>query len=311
MPEARDPPDAKVGAWPSTDACAVRQAFVWACTLDVAARKPGNVSVHSAGHGMQAALFVASAQACAPALCEPGRPVGERIEGAVRATQAAAGCNTNLGIVLLCAPLAAACEQASPARDPDGFRQALEHVLARLGLDDARAAYRAIALARPGGLGAAPREDVSQPPTLGLRDAMALAADRDRIAQQYAGGFQDVFELGLPAFEAGLRAAGAPAARPVAAAAATQAMQRVYLEFLAAFADSHIVRKHGEAVAQTVMSEAVAWRDRVRRDEPLDDAALARWDADLKARGLNPGTSADLSVAVAMLAALRQPAAIG
>lgn len=296
---------------PGIDARSLREAFVWACTLDVAARKPGNVSVHSAGHGMQAALFVASAEACATPLCAPGRPVGERIEGAVRATQAAAGCNTNLGIVLLCAPLAAACERASPAADPDGFAQALGQVLAGLDLDDARAAYRAIALARPGGLGAAPRQDVSQPPTIGLRDAMALAAGRDRIAHQYASGFPDVLGLGLPAFEAVLQAADppadAPAAWPVPQAVATRAMQRVYLEFLGALPDSHIVRKHGDAVAQTVLSEAAVWRDRARRGEPLDDAALAQWDACLKARGLNPGTSADLSVAVALLAALRRP----
>lgn len=288
------------------EAHTLREAFIWACTLDVAARKPGNVSVHSAGHGMQAALFVASARACAAPLCAPGRPVGERIEGAVRATQAAAGCNTNLGIVLLCAPLAAACERASPAAAATGFAQALEQVLARLDLDDARAAFRAIALARPGGLGSAPQQDVSQPPSVGLRDAMALAADRDRIAHQYASGFADVLGLGLPVFEAALPA---PTSLAVPQAVAARAMQRVYLEFLAALPDSHIVRKHGVAVAQTVMSEAAAWRERARDGAPLDDAALAHWDDRLKARGLNPGTSADLSVAVALLAALRRPVA--
>ena len=32
-------------------------AFRWACALDVAARKPGNASVESPGHGMQAEQF--------------------------------------------------------------------------------------------------------------------------------------------------------------------------------------------------------------------------------------------------------------
>ena len=45
-------------------------------------------------------MFLDSAQACAGPLCTPGATVGARIEGAVRATQAAVGCNTNLGIVL-------------------------------------------------------------------------------------------------------------------------------------------------------------------------------------------------------------------
>ena len=53
----------------------------------------------------------------------------------------------------------------------------------------------------PGGLGRVEREDVHQPPSLDLRSAMALAADRDSIARQYDNGFADLFELGA----AGLR----------------------------------------------------------------------------------------------------------
>ena len=40
-----------------------RSAFLCACRLDVAVRKPGNVSRASPGHGMQAAMFLASAAA--------------------------------------------------------------------------------------------------------------------------------------------------------------------------------------------------------------------------------------------------------
>ena len=56
-------------------------------------------------------------------------------------TWAAAGCNTNLGIVLLCAPLAAAVERREP------LRTALHAVLGGLDVADAAAAYRAIARA--------------------------------------------------------------------------------------------------------------------------------------------------------------------
>ena len=86
------------------DALDARAAFLWACELDVATPKPGNVSVAVAGHGMQASMFVASAEAAAPALFAARRRVGERIEEAMRASFAVAGCNTNLGIVLLAAP---------------------------------------------------------------------------------------------------------------------------------------------------------------------------------------------------------------
>ena len=60
---------------------------------------------------MTVADFLASADAAAPPLAAPGAAVGARILAAVAATRAAVGQNTNLGIVLLCAPLAAAAER--------------------------------------------------------------------------------------------------------------------------------------------------------------------------------------------------------
>jgi triphosphoribosyl-dephospho-CoA synthase len=271
-----------------------RRAFLWACALDVQARKPGNVSLASAGHGMQAALFIDSAEAAAGPLCAAGRSVGERIEGAMRATLAVAHCNTNLGILLLCAPLALACEAWSREQGLPALRQQLGGVLHALSVADARAAYRAIAAAQPGGLGDAAQQDVRAEPTVTLREAMALAADRDRIAWQYTQGHADLFDLALPVFEAALPAG------------ATVAMQHTFLACLAAWPDSHIVRKHGLASAHSVMAEARPWHERARAGQALDaDPAFAAWDASLKARAINPGTSADLSVATALLAALQ------
>lgn len=278
---------AGVSAATAAQRAALGQAFLQACALDVAVRKPGNVSHASAGHGMEAAQFLASAAAAAEFVAAPGARVGERIEGAVRASWQAAGCNTNLGIVLLCAPLLAAFERAAPAAGMAALRAAVATVLEDLDVADAGAAYRAIALAHPAGLGEAPEQDVQQVPTVNLREAMGLAAGRDRIAWQYAHGFADVFTLGVPAFLA------APDARV--------GMQAAFLAFLAATPDSHIVRKHGEAVAHCVMREAMPWHTRSRAGEDVDAApAFAQWDEDLKARGLNPGTSADLSAATAL-----------
>jgi triphosphoribosyl-dephospho-CoA synthase len=275
-----------------------RHAFLWACALDVQVRKPGNVSIASAGHGMRAGQFLASAAAAVGPIGAVGAAVGERIEGAVRASRRAARCNTNLGIVLLCAPLLAAFERSERATSADGLRHALEAVLQSLDVADASSAYRGIALARPGGLGRASEQDVLGQPTVGLRDAMKLASHRDRIAWQYEQAYPDVFELGLPAFLAARRAGGDSG----------PAMQATFLEFVAAWPDSHIVRKHGGAVAQSVIRQALPWRDRARRGELLDqDPAFARWDEALKARAVNPGTSADLCVAVALAAALVEP----
>jgi len=222
-----------------------RAAFLRACEWDVAVRKPGNVSLAAPGHGMDAALFLASAQAAAPALFANGTRVGTRIEAAVEASRQAAGCNTNLGIVLLAAPIAAAGERIDA---PGDLREAIEAVLVGLDLEDARAAYRAIALARTAGLGRAEAEDVHAAPRVGLREAMTLAADRDSIARQYANGFADLFEVGLPALQAA----------PIDAAA----VQRVFLTFLARWPDSHIGRKFNAGVAQRVMRVANPWLER-------------------------------------------------
>jgi triphosphoribosyl-dephospho-CoA synthase len=212
----------------------------------------------------------------------------------VAATLAVAGCNTNLGILLLCAPLARARAPVRRRGVAAARRGALREELDALDVDDARAAYRAIAAAHPGGLGRAEAQDVHDAPTVTLREAMRLAASRDRIALQYANGYADLFELGLPALAAALRADRVVDAR---------AVQALYLALLAGFPDAHIVRKHGAATAQDVTAEAAPWLARARRGEPLDlDPAFAAWDESLKARGLNPGTSADLTVAALFIA---------
>jgi triphosphoribosyl-dephospho-CoA synthase len=262
-----------------------QQAFLGACWLDVAVAKPGNVSVLSPGHGMQAAMFVASAQAAAPHLFETDASVGARIEAAVAASWAASGCNTNLGILLLCAPLAFA----------HATQATIHTVLDDLSVDDSHAAYRAIRQANPGGLGQAEREDVHAPPTLPLRAAMALAAERDSIALQYANGFNDVL--------AATRAHPPPATSPPAPCEAPHAdiqawVWRIYLHWLATRPDSHIVRKHGPAVAHTVMRAAQGWQRLAVAGVHLQHRQdFFAWDDALKQQAINPGTSADLTVA--------------
>lgn len=274
-------------------------AFLRACRLDVETAKPGNVSVSYPGHGMTASQFIASADAAANALFAPGAPVGTRILDAVSRTRETAGCNTNLGIVLLVAPLAAALEIHGADICVTAWRTATERVLATLDLDDTRAAYRAIALANPGGLGDAPEQSVHDLPSVDLRIAMTLAAGRDSIARQYANGFRDVFETGL---ETVRRAQRSGHSQP-----ATAITLDVFLAFLSGWPDSHIVRKHGLPVAQSVTREARKRQDAIHRalargglaNELL---ALGQWDAELKAQGINPGTSADLTVATMFVA---------
>jgi triphosphoribosyl-dephospho-CoA synthase len=270
----------------------IAAAFERACRDELAAPKPGNVHVFADGHRMTAADFERSANAAAGPLTAPQTRVGQRIFGAIEATFASVGSNTNLGIVLLCAPLAAAAEP-----QPDDLRASLATVLVALDREDAALAFRAIVRASPAGLGHSNRHDVFAPAIVSLREAMAEAADRDRIALQYVTDFADVFDLGEPQLAAAL------AASPDRRSATLSA----YLGFLAAFPDSHILRKHGAAAAERVRRDASKLQAQVQHARCLDDIlpTLLDWDATLKREGINPGTSADLTVATLFVHRLR------
>ncbi len=151
----------------------IEAAFLAACHAEVNALKPGNVHIHSAGHGMEVATFERAAKAAAPFIANPALSVGQRILKATEASVSATGLNANLGIVLLCAPLAKA---ASAVTFDMGLRRRLALILSMLDADDADAAFAAIRLANPAGLGTADQGDVSgNPDRLTLTQAMYLA----------------------------------------------------------------------------------------------------------------------------------------
>jgi len=263
---------------------AVAGAYRDACLAELSALKPGNVHAFAAGHGMTVADFEASAQASAQAIGAPAFSVGARIFEAVRRTRETVGCNTNLGIVLLCAPLAHA------ALLPAGgsLRDRLKVALRRLDVADAEQVFAAIRMAEPAGLGAAPEHDVRLPPTVSLATAMSAAAERDCIAAQYVSGFADIFEFSLPHLRATL-------ARWHSEQWATTS---TYLAILAHLPDSHIARKYGMERAQSVSAMAQPYATRLEgADDPGElTADLLAFDRELKATRLNPGTSADLTV---------------
>lgn len=276
---------------------AIEAAFIAACHWELQALKPGNVHIHGAGHDMDVSHFERAAAAAAPFIANDALGVGAKILSAVSASMAAAGCNTNLGIVLLSAPLAVA---AGAPEGPQDLRARLLPVLQALDLQDADEAFRAIVLANPGGLGGAEDGDVSKPPTLTLIEAMRLAADRDRIARAYITGFEDIFTFALPELYAARRTAQDEA----------MAITALHMSLLAAFPDSHIARKYGVAAAKAVQEEVRAMTDLWRpAPRPETWPLLLELDRSLKARGLNPGTTADFVVATLFADRLIHPRA--
>jgi triphosphoribosyl-dephospho-CoA synthase len=258
-----------------------------ACVLEVSAPKPGNITPERDFADTTYADMVRSALALGPVFARRRartRGVGALISDGVRATARVTDANTNLGIVLLFAPLA----RAEATRQPDeSLRSATERILGQLDLDDATAAFAAIVQAHPGGLGEAPDHDVRAPVSISLREAMAAAAHRDSIASEYATGYAIVFDTGLPLLADAL----AGGARTL------DAIVSLHIGLLASRHDTLIERKAGAAAARAVSEAAREVREGTRTLEDFD-ASLRGPD-----HRLNPGTTADL-VAGTLLAAL-------
>jgi triphosphoribosyl-dephospho-CoA synthase len=258
--------------------------------MEVTARKPGNVHRFADLTGLHFVEFVLSATAIVDPLDRAAATgVGRAVLHAIEATRRVVSTNTNLGIVLLLAPLAAVADDAPLA-------EGVEAVLASTTVDDARDVYRAIRLAQPGGLGEVADQDVAREPTISLRSVMGLAAERDSIARQYANGFQQVFGEALPTLRASLNA-GLPLETAIIFS---------YLKLLARYPDSLIARKYGPAGAHKVSRRAAELLDAGWPVERDADVLLEAFDSWLRhpVNRFNPGTTADL-VTAALYAALR------
>ncbi|MHC8441363.1 MAG: triphosphoribosyl-dephospho-CoA synthase [Candidatus Eutrophobiaceae bacterium] len=251
--------------------------------MDLQALKPGNVGLHGKGHGMSVDDFKHSTAVAVPILCDSGLACGARVRAAVAATCAAVACNTNLGMLLLAAPLICAMERRQLARGT--LRLFVEAVLGDLDENDTRDVFQAIALASPGGLGEMEIHDVRVEPECGILQAMREVSDWDSIAGQYVNGFEDVF-AGSRDLAQGMRRWGK----------LTWAVTELYLDRLAKTADSHIIRKHGLEAAKACSSDCRIVSKEFKRQglSPEMRAILLDLDREWKVRGFNPGTSADL-----------------
>jgi triphosphoribosyl-dephospho-CoA synthase len=259
-----------------------------ACLLEVSALKPGNVHRTADFSDTRFEDFLLSAAAIGPALGRADRDgLGQIVWNAVRTTRRLVHTNTNLGMILLLSPLAkAACQ-------PGELRANLAGILAGSTVEDARLVYAAIRMAQPGGLGRVREGDVAEEPVATLREAMAMAQDRDSVAREYVTDFSLTFDVAFPA----LRSAHASTDD------AAQAVVQAYLQVLAQVPDTLIARKRGPAAAIEVSQHATRVLSLGGVQTSAGRAALAEFDRTLRdeRHTLNPGTTADLIAAAIFL----------
>ncbi|HUK21167.1 MAG TPA: triphosphoribosyl-dephospho-CoA synthase [Gemmatimonadales bacterium] len=253
-----------------------------ACLLEVSAPKPGNVSPAHTFRDSSYEDFLASAIAIGPAFAGAGsEPLGKTICAAVEATRRWTRANTNLGLVLLLAPLA----RAALISGAD-FESRVERVLLETTVTDACDVYAAIRLANPGGLGTVAEQDVRETPSVTLVEAMALARERDAIAREYVTRFATTFGVAVPALERARRDG----------LIWRDAIVETYLTLLAAEPDTLILRKRG-ARARDIQLRARTVLDAGGVRQEAGRHLLAILDRDLRdlMNQLNPGSTADLT----------------
>lgn len=279
------------------------------CLMEATARKPGNVHPAAAFVDLNYDDFVQAAQVIGKPLAEAGQVgLGRAVLNAIDATRRESRSNVNLGIALLIAPMAAIGQEMP-------LQAGMGQVLHSTTIEDAEHVYAAIRLARPGGLGQVSSQDVHDRPTITLREAMVLAADRDRIAEQYATDFAFVLGLGrhwlldawrwcqdldrvIPQIDNLLHLPGLVTWEA--------AIIRFQLRLLADAPDSLVARKCGGIIASELQRRAT---ELDRHDWPArltSWPALQEFDRWLRADGhrRNPGTTADL-IAATLFAAVR------
>jgi triphosphoribosyl-dephospho-CoA synthase len=165
----------------------------------------------------------------------------------------------------------------------------VSRVLAATTVDDAREVYAAIRLVSPGGLGRAEAQDVAAEPTMTLVEVMGLAAHRDGIAREYATDFEVTFDIGRPTLAAARRDG----------LGWDDAIVETFLTIVAAFPDTHVLRRAGADTARAVSERAATAlaAGGVRTDEGR--RAVGGMDAALRdaRNSANPGTAADLTAA--------------
>jgi triphosphoribosyl-dephospho-CoA synthase len=118
---------------------------------------------------------------------------------------------------------------------------------------------------------------------------MSLAGEHDLIARQYANGFQEIFQDGIPTLQGGL----------ARGTSLEQAILSCHLHLLAGHPDSLIARKRGRVDAEEAGRRARQVLQAGWPHSPAGRAQLAELDAWLRAEGhaRNPGTTADLVTA--------------
>ena len=267
----------------------LKEAYLYACKKDVELIKPGNVSINSPHLDTNAQDYLDSSILSAKELFQDKYGLGERILQSVKITRSKINVNTNLGIVLLCAPIIQACVNYNSF----GLREGIKQTLLSATYQDTHDLCMAISLSSPGGLGRSDMYDVSTNPSISIKQMMDYSAKYDRISYQFSHNYSDILDFIIPRLIILNEKHNS----------LDVSLSILFIEILAKIPDSHISRKYGDKIAKKTSNNASDLLKILDRENSPDYIAneLNNLDYEYKKKGINPGTTADLLVASLMI----------
>jgi triphosphoribosyl-dephospho-CoA synthase len=294
-----------------------------AMLLEVTAAKPGNVNLTAGFEGTRVEHFLASAVAAESSFEEAanrGIAVSEKRlsvndvgmgqiikECAADINAWQKGGNTLLGSVILLVPIAVAAGM-TPTEENFGFafprlRENLQLAVESTTAEDAVHLYEAIEVAKPSGLGGAPDLDVTDPASkmrllkenISLYEVFKIAAGYDDICSEWVNNYPITFDLAYPYLTEQLKRGDL-----------NTAVVHTFLKVLSEHPDTFIARKVGAEKAHDVSLDAKKVLELGGLKNAEGRKSLREFDRKLRGSGnlLNPGTTADITVAALALCTL-------
>ena len=267
----------------------LKSAYLFSCKKDIELIKPGNVNLISSHKDTKAQDYLDSAILSSKELFTQNYSLGKRILESVNVTRLHVNVNTNLGIILLCAPVI----QSYIDFNNLDLREGIKKTLSTTSIKDTHDLCAAINISSPGGLGDSDMYDTASYPNASIKQIMDYSQEYDRISYQYSHNFCDIFDFIIPKLEF----------LNQKHESLDISLSLLFIEILAKIPDSHISRKFGDKIAKKTSNNAYDLLKILDREYDPDylAKALNNLDYEYKKKGINPGTTADLLVASLMI----------
>jgi triphosphoribosyl-dephospho-CoA synthase len=267
----------------------LKSAYLFSCKKDIELIKPGNVNLLSSHKDTKAQDYLDSAILSSKELFNQNYSLGKRILESVNVTRSKVNVNTNLGIILLCAPVI----QSYIDFNNLDLREGIKKTLSITSIKDTHDLCAAINISSPGGLGDSDMYDTASYPNASIKQIMNYSQEYDRISYQYSHNFSDIFDFIIPKLEF----------LNQRYESLDISLSLLFIEILAKIPDSHISRKFGDKIAKKTSNNARDLLKILDREHDPDylAKALNNLDYEYKKKGINPGTTADLLVASLMI----------